>query len=135
MLIEDQVSSVEDKDMFAISVETSFQASHQLTLSDGEKEPVHSHDWLVTAELVSEKLDDMGVVMDFHQLRAKLNEITAKFGDTALAKMEYFRRNNPSAENVAKYIYDKLEPGLPSGVKLRNIRVVEEPGCSATFYR
>jgi len=121
--------------MFTISVEVSFQASHQLTLPDGEKEPVHSHDWLVTAELGAEKLNDIGVVMDFHQLRAMLNEITAELGDASMVKKEYFRRNNPSAENVAKYIYDKLEPDMPGAVKLRNVRVVEEPGCSATFCR
>ncbi len=135
MLVEDQVSGVEDKDMFTISVETSFRASHQLTLPDGKKEPVHSHDWLVTAELASEKLNNMGVVMDFHQLRAMLIEVASELGDNALAKMDCFRRNNPSAENVAKYIYDKLEAGLPGGVKMRNVRVVEEPGCSATFCR
>jgi len=120
-------------DMFTISVETSFRASHQLTLPDGRREPVHSHDWLVTAELGSGKLNDMGVVMDFHLLRAMLDEVIAGFGDTSLEKVDYFRRNNPSAENVAKYIYDKLQARLPGGVKLRNIRVVEEPGCWATF--
>jgi len=64
-----------------------------------------------------------------------LDEITAGLDDTALEKLDCFQRNNPSAENVSKYIYDKLQPGLPSGVKLRNVRVVEEPGCSATFCR
>lgn len=135
MLIENQVSSFGDKVMFAISVETSFRASHQLTFPDGEKEPIHSHDWLVTAELAGEKLNDTGVVMDFHQFRVMLEEVTAGLGDNALVKIDYFQRNNPSAENVAKYIYYKLEPGLPSGVKLQNVRVVEEPGCSATFCR
>lgn len=119
--------------MFAISVETSFRASHRLTLPDGEKEPAHSHDWLVTAELASEKLNDMGVVMDFHQLRAMLDEITAELDDTALEELGCFQRNNPSAENVCKYVYDKLHAGLPDGVKLRNVKVVEEPGCWATF--
>jgi len=135
VLAADQVSGIEDKDMFTISVETSFRASHQLTLPDGGKEPVHSHDWLVTAELASEKLNDMGVVMDFHQLRAMLDEITAELEDTALEKLACFQRNNPSAENVSKYIYEKLHAGLAGGVELRNVKVVEEPGCSATFSR
>ncbi|MFH1719946.1 MAG: 6-carboxytetrahydropterin synthase [Planctomycetota bacterium] len=121
--------------MFTISVETSFRASHQLTLPGGRKEPVHSHDWLVTADVGSEKLNDMGVVMDFHLLRAMLDEVIAGFSDAALERDDHFRQNNPSAENVAKYIYDKLRDALPDGVKLRNIRVVEEPGCSATFCR
>ncbi|HCO94791.1 MAG TPA: hypothetical protein DIU00_12710 [Phycisphaerales bacterium] len=119
--------------MFTISVETHFQASHQLTLPDGSKEPVHNHDWVVTASLSSEKLNNMGVVMDFHTLKAMVDKTVAGFDNTALDNISYFQQNNPSAENVAKYIYDKLRNELHEGVKLRSIRVVEEPGCSAKF--
>jgi 6-pyruvoyltetrahydropterin/6-carboxytetrahydropterin synthase len=119
--------------MFTISVETNFRASHQLTLPGGEKEPVHSHDWSVSADVSSEKLNSMGLVMDFSQLKAMLDSIGAEFDNTALDAISYFEQNNPSAENVAKYIYDKLLIGLPKGVTLRNIRVVEDLGCSATF--
>jgi 6-pyruvoyltetrahydropterin/6-carboxytetrahydropterin synthase len=119
--------------MFTISVERHFRASHQLTLPDGSKEPVHNHDWVVAASLSSEKLNNMGVVMDFQALKAMVDKTIAGFNNTSLDEIGYFQRNNPSAENVAKYIYDKLRNELPEGVKLRNIRVVEEPGCSAKF--
>jgi 6-pyruvoyltetrahydropterin/6-carboxytetrahydropterin synthase len=119
--------------MFTISVERHFRASHQLTLPDGSKEAVHSHDWVVTASLSSEKLNNMGIVMDFHTLQAMIDKTVAGFDNTALESISYFQQNNPSAENVAKYIYDKLRTELPEGVKLRNIRVVEEPGCSAKY--
>jgi 6-pyruvoyltetrahydropterin/6-carboxytetrahydropterin synthase len=119
--------------MFTVSIETQFRASHQLTLSDGSKEPLHQHDWAVTVKVSSDKLDGMGLVMDFGQLKAMVNEITSGFDNARLDSFDYFQRNNPSAENVAKYIFDKLEPKLPSGVKLRSIKVVEEPGCSAKF--
>ena len=120
-------------DMFTISVETHFWASHQLTMPDGSKEPVHRHNWLVTADVSSDKLNNMGIVMNFQSLSAILNKTIAEFDNSALDKIDYFQKNNPSAENVAKYIYEKLVPKLPEGVRLRNIRVVEEPGCSAKF--
>jgi 6-pyruvoyltetrahydropterin/6-carboxytetrahydropterin synthase len=104
-----------------------------LTLPDGSKEPVHSHDWSATADVSSEKLNSMGLVMDFNQLKAMIDSIGAEFENGALDAISYFQQNNPSAENVAKYIYDELLIGLPRGVKLQNIRVVEEPGCSAKF--
>jgi len=53
----------------------------------------------------------------------------------ALNEISYFRQNNPSAENVARYIYEKLRAKLPEGVKLQNIRVVEEPGLRGKFQR
>ncbi|MFZ0035700.1 MAG: 6-carboxytetrahydropterin synthase [Sedimentisphaerales bacterium] len=119
--------------MFTISVETHFRASHQLALADGSKEPLHHHDWVVTANLSSDKLDDAGFVMDFCQLKTAVDKATAEFDNIPLDSIDYFRRNNSSAENVAKYIFDKLEPKLPCGVQLRSIKVVEEPGCSAKF--
>ena len=75
----------------------------------------------------------MGVVMSFQKLKAMLDSAVADFDNAAIEAVGYFQQNNPSAENVAKYIYDKLRAGLPDGVKLRNVRVIEEPGCSATF--
>jgi len=119
--------------MFTVSVETHFGASHQLALPDGSKEPLHHHNWVVTANLSSDKLDSMGFVMDFCRLKAVVDKTIAEFDNVPLDSIDYFRRNNSSAENVAKYIFDKLEPKLPGGVELRSIRVVEEPGCSAKF--
>ena len=119
--------------MFTISVETQFRALHQLTLADGSKEPMHEHNWIVTTSVSSDKLDGMGLVMDFGRLREEVGEITDEFDNGRLDDADYFRRNNPSAENVAKYIFDKLEPKLPNGVKLRSVKVVEEAGCSAKF--
>ena len=119
--------------MFTISVETHFWASHQLVLPEGSKEPGHNHNWSVTADLSSEKLDSMAVVMDFQKLKAMVDNIVAKFDNRALNEISYFKQNSPSAENVAKYIYEKLLIKLPKGVKLQSIRVVEEQGCSAKF--
>ena len=119
--------------MFTIRVETRFRASHQLILPDGRKEPLHRHDWLASAEVSSEGLDNMGVIMSFQKLKVMLDSAVADFDNAAIEAVGFFQQNNPSAENVARYIYDKLRVGLPDGVKLRSVRVVEEPGCSAAF--
>jgi len=119
--------------MFTISVETSFWASHQLVLPEGSKETVHHHNWLVSADVSSDRLNSMAVVMDFQELKAMVDDIVSEFDNMALNEISFFRQNNPSAENVAKYIYEKLRAKLPEGVKLQNIRVVEEPGCAANF--
>ncbi len=119
--------------MFTVSVETYFWASHRLVLPDGSKEPLHNHNWSVTAVLSSEKLDSMAVVMDFQKLKEMVDNIVAEFENTALNEISYFQQNNPSAENVAKFIYEKLVPKLPKGVKLQSIRVVEGLGCSARY--
>lgn len=119
--------------MFTVSVEKRFRASHQLLRADGSKEPAHWHDWGVVAEVCRENLDSTGVVMDFGQLKSALGSIVDELDNTPLESIDYFGRNNPSAENVAKYLYEQLGMKLPSGVGLEVIRVSEAPGCSVKF--
>lgn len=119
--------------MFTVSVQEHFWASHQLTLADGSKEPLHHHNWSVIAEVGRGELDDMGLVLDFRRLKAIIDTIVADLDNSRLEKLDYFQKNNSSAEAVAKYIYEKLEPKLPKDVKLCHITVIERPGCSAKF--
>jgi len=121
--------------LFTISVETHFTAPHQLTLPNGSKEPLHHHDWNVTADVSSNKLNNMAVVMNFQKLKAIIDNIVAEFDNADLNEVRYFQQNNPSAENVAGYIFEKLEPKLPKGIRLENVKVIEEPGCWAKFSR
>ncbi len=118
--------------MYTISVEINFHASHQLRLLNGQKEPEHFHNWSVTADVSSAKLDNMGIVMDFNELREMIKKIVARF-DNKIEAITYFQENNSSAENVAKYIYDELKPQLPKDVKLNCVKIMEEPGCIAKF--
>jgi 6-pyruvoyltetrahydropterin/6-carboxytetrahydropterin synthase len=119
--------------MFTVSVETYFWASHQLTLPTGSKEPLHYHNWSVTADVSSDKLDRMGLVIDFHRLKAMLDNTVTELANSPLDKIDYFQQNGSSAENIAKYIYEKLQTKLPKGVNLNHISVTEEPGCSVKF--
>lgn len=119
--------------MFTISVETCFRASHQLTLPDGSKEHLHRHNWRVIVEVAGRRLNDMGLVMDFRRLKGMLDAVTAELDDNRMTKLDYFQRENASAENVAEYIYRKLEKKLPKGVKLAAVSVIEKRGYSAKY--
>ena len=120
--------------MFCLSVETRFWASHRLKLADGSKEPAHQHNWVVIADVRTDDLDSMGLVMDFRYLKAALEAIVSEFDNQQLDQLDYFARNNASAENVAKHVYDKLEPQLPDAVRLDCVSVGEETGCWAKFF-
>lgn len=121
--------------MFTVSVEISFKASHSIVLPDGCAEPQHEHDWAVVAELSSKKLNDMGVVMDFARLRAILNGAVAELDNISLGEFDYFQSRSQSAENIAMYVYEKIEPKLPDGLRLENVRVGEQIGCWAKYSR
>lgn len=116
---------------FEIAVACGFSASHQLRLSDGTLEPWHSHDWRVQVTVGSQKLDAMGLVMDFHELQKLLEQVIGAVRNRHLNDLPAFASRNPSAENLALHVAESLR--LPDGVKLLVVDVWETPDCRASW--
>jgi 6-pyruvoyl tetrahydropterin synthase/QueD family protein len=117
--------------MFTVGVEKSFWASHRLG-GHGEKGRRHGHNWRV-AVAVSGRPGESAMVMDFELLGSALEGILRDLDNAQLEEMEYFRRNRPSAEMVARYVHEKLREALPAGVSLEQVKVSEGPGCWAAY--
>jgi len=109
--------------MFEITAERGFSASHQLKLYDGTLEPLHGHNWRVRVTVSAEKLDPIGVVMDFHELQRLLNAVVGPLHNSHLNDQAAFGSANPSAENVAVHVARELK--LPKDVRLRKVEVWE----------
>jgi 6-pyruvoyltetrahydropterin/6-carboxytetrahydropterin synthase len=121
--------------MFEINVEAEFCAAHAL-LIQGVREPVHGHNWRVTATLAGSRLDDDLLLIDFHAVEAELAAILAPFRNADLNRTPPFDGINPSAEAVARHIGDTLNRRLPDGPdrpRVVAIRVTEAPGCSVVY--
>ncbi len=121
--------------MFEVSVESFFSASHQVILPDGKKEPVHGHDWKVTATFAGNDLDEAGFLVDFIAAEGILSEIVAKLNHTSLNECPAMCGMNPSAEHVAKIIGDYIARDETVGNTFARVNVTEAPGCSATYIR
>lgn len=119
--------------MFTVGVEAQFKAWHSIPLPDGTKEPEHEHFWAVEVEVCGEAPDNGGVLINFALLRSRLEDVTATLNETVLNEADYFREKFPSAENVAVYIFDRLEPTLPKNVRIKGIKVSEQVGCWAIY--
>ena len=123
--------------MYEISVSGWFAAAHQLRLPDGTFEPLHGHNWRVTATLACPELDAMGVVADFTRVKPRLDAILAELHDRHLNALPAFAERNPSAEWVAVHIAERLEKALdgimPAGVQVQSVEVEEAPGCVARW--
>jgi len=65
--------------------------------------------------------------------RKTITDITSKLGGASINDIDYFREKGPTAENVATYIFQRLEPNLPDGVRLESVSVSEQVGCSAKY--
>jgi 6-pyruvoyl-tetrahydropterin synthase len=119
--------------LFTVTIETQFKAKHSVALQNGSPEPAHEHFWAVSVEVSTHKLDAKGMAIDFAQLRARLNDVTSQLSGAYLNEVDYFRKRCATAENVAAYIYDRVEPNLPSDMRLEGVTVSEQVGCSAKY--
>ncbi len=116
---------------FEITHTRSFAAAHQLRLYDGSLETLHGHNWRVRVTVSAERLDAIGVVMDFHDLERLVDAITGPMHNRHLNELEAFASLNPSAENVALHVARTLAPGLPPAVRLASVEVWETDNNSA----
>jgi len=119
--------------MYEISVTARFNATHHLRMPDGSVEPPHGHDWRVVVTCAGPRLDDCGLLLDFHALETRLGAILAEFRDADLNTAPALAGCNPSAEHVARHIAQRITANLPAGVSLTCVELEESPGCVARY--
>jgi len=116
--------------MYSIKVEASFSSAHNLRGYKGKCEELHGHNWRVEVVAQDEQLDKTGMVLDFKYLKKKLNDLLEKLDHKYLNKIPYFKKKNPTSENIAKYIYAGLKSRVPG---LKAVTVWENNTSSATY--
>jgi 6-pyruvoyltetrahydropterin/6-carboxytetrahydropterin synthase len=117
---------------FRISTTRSFPAGHALRLYDGSLEPVHGHNWKARVTVAANRLDPIGVVMDFHELERLVDAIVGPWRNRHLNELSPFKDGlNPSAENVALHLSRSLK--LPDGIVLESVTVWETDDNSAEY--
>jgi len=117
--------------MYKIKIEGDFSSAHNLRGYKGKCEDLHGHNWKVEVAVASPKLDRIGMVMDFKFLKEKLNRLLDSLDHKYLNNISYFKKVNPTSENIAKYIYDKLKVIIPN---LQTVTVWESDKASAAYY-
>lgn len=120
--------------MYELSIETQFAAAHQLRGYKGKCENMHGHNWRVQVSISSEKLNDIGIVIDFNDLKKVTNETISALDHSYLNEVFPFTEINPSSENIAKWIFESLKKRLEDSVKVNSITVWESENSSATYY-
>lgn len=120
--------------MYEVSVETRFEAGHQVRMDDGRLEPLHKHHWRAEAHWVGPHLNHMEVLVDFQASRKALEDAVADLTDRTLNEVPAFREMNPSAEQIARLVYERLAHRWPPPVRLAWVRVEEAAGCFASYH-
>lgn len=122
--------------MFEVSVEETFSSGHALRGYRGKCENVHGHNYRVRVTLAGPQLDNIGLLVDFTELKRVLRGIIAEVDHQFLNDLEAFKTVNPSAENLAKYFYDETRrqlTSLPVGTGITDVTIWETDTASAQY--
>jgi len=121
--------------MFELTIMAEFEAAHNLCNYQGKCNRLHGHNWKVEVTVQGQKLDEIGMVIDFTVLKAEVKKIIDRLDHYYLNELAAFQQQNPTAEHIAKYIYDELVDSLVKhDVTLYQVKVWES-ARSAVAYR
>jgi 6-pyruvoyltetrahydropterin/6-carboxytetrahydropterin synthase len=121
--------------MYELTITSHFSGAHRLRYLHGSCEALHGHNWKVEVSVSAGRLNKEGVVIDFTVLKQKLEKVLKILDHTYLNDLDCFSGKEPSSENIAKYIYDRLKAELKgSAGKLKSVTAWESETASATYF-
>jgi 6-pyruvoyltetrahydropterin/6-carboxytetrahydropterin synthase len=116
-----------DRRLMRLDVEFHFAAAHRLPRYQGPCFRLHGHNYRMLVALEGEVDPGSGMIADFGEMKRVVEE-------QVLSRVDHHDLNelldNPTAENIVRWIWEVLEPHL-SG--LCEIRLYEIPDCCVTY--
>ena len=110
--------------MYRVIKRLEIAGAHRLKLDYESKcNQLHGHNWIIYVCLKSEELDNNGMIMDFTKIKREIEgALDHKYINSVIDI-------NPTAENIAKWICDKI------GEKCYKVTVQESEGNVAEYER
>lgn len=122
--------------MYEITILSHFSGAHRLRYLHGQCEDLHGHNWKIEVHVTSPRLGKAGVALDFGILKKEVAKILSTLDHKFLNDLPYFSKREPSSENIAKYIFDELQPETRKrAVTLKKVTAWESETASATYSR
>ena len=120
--------------MYEVQIITYFAAAHQLRNFRGSCEKLHGHNWKVEVTLKGEKLNDAELLIDFKEVKDATNRILEELDHSFLNELPHFKDMNPSSENIAAYLFEKLGDELNDEfIKVARVTAWESDFSNATY--
>ena len=120
--------------MYEITIKKSFSSAHTLRDIGGKCENIHGHNFTVEVSVASNDLNQEGMLIDFRALKGWTEEALRELDHKFLNNLPYFKNKNPSSENIARFIYDRIceEVRLP-GIAVSCIAVGETENTKVSY--
>lgn len=99
--------------MHSIFKDFSFSAAHSIRGHTRGCERLHGHNYRVRVHLRAERLDALGMVLDFADLKAIMQEVLGPFDHRVINEVPPFDERNTTAELLAEYVWEEVSRRLP----------------------
>ena len=124
--------------MFEITVQAGFSSGHYLRDYYGKCENPHGHNYRVLVTLMGAELEANGLLLDFKLLKQVLKPTVDYLDHQMINDLEPFTTVNPSAENLARYFYDRtageLQTMTSGRVRVKDCTIFETDTSFARYY-
>ena len=117
--------------VYTLKIVTDFASAHTLREYPGACSRMHGHNWKVEVEVMATELDKVGMGVDFKVIKQHTRAVTEQLDHRYLNEIAPFDRINPTAENIAAYIFEQLVDTLnTSSVQVKAVTLWEtERAC------
>ncbi len=120
--------------MYEVTIKKSFSAAHLLKEIGGKCEELHGHNFLVEVSVAAESLNSEGLLIDFRVLKRWTDEVLEQLDHKYLNELEYFKSINPSSEQIARFLYDRIgEKARQANVTLSRVTVWESENSRVSY--
>lgn len=121
--------------MYKLNVSESFSAAHKLCGYQGACSNLHGHNWKVRTAICCTELDEIGMALDYGVIKEALRTVLGTLDHIYLNDLPEFSTRNPTSENLARYIFEKMQEVLNSDTcKVCEIELWESEKSSVVYY-
>ena len=119
---------------FVLKTLLDFASAHSLRGYPGDCAKLHGHNWKIEVQVAGTQLNEIGMVIDFKEIKRHAKEVVKELDHTFLNDHPHFETVNPTAENIAVYIYKEIEKRIQTPeVKMHSLTVWENDRNCVTY--
>ena len=133
--------------MYTLQSEAEFDSAHRLEDYTGKCSRLHGHRWKIVVKVSGSTLNEWGGLTDFGDIKSALKEVEEDLDHRVILKDTEYNKSfnfpkdwvvwlpyNPSSENLAKYIFERLSDSLNNDLfHVSEVTVFETPKGACTY--
>ena len=80
-------------------------------------------------------MNEIGIAIDFRDIKRAVKQVVTGMDHLDLNDLAAFSEENPTSENIARYLYGELSKLLNSeSIRVSKVKVCETPGAGALYW-